>query len=107
MKINYGEKFKNSLKKIKKKHDELFTYEKIVNHIKQCNDFSDLSIHPISYVYGFEQLKHEYNGYYSFNLNKNGGTDRLIFSLCDNKSIILEYISTDHYKDFKRTFRGK
>ena len=75
--------------------------EKIINHIKQCGDFIELSRNPISLMYGFEPLKYELNGYYSFNLNKNGGKIRLLFSTKSTDEIILEYISTDHYEDFK------
>ena len=99
--IEHGEKFQNSLKKIKKKHSELLMYEKVKNHMKRCNDFLEFSRSPISIMYGFEPLKYELNGYYSCNLNKNGGTVRLIFSTDGNKLITLEFVSTDHYSDFK------
>lgn len=107
MKIEQHERFKNSLKKLKKNYNEQMMYEKIVNHMKICNNFKDFSNNPISIMYGFEPLKHELNGYYSCNLNKNGGTIRLIFSSDENNIITLEYVSTDHYLDFKKIIKGK
>ena len=107
MKIEHNDRFKNSLKKIKKKFNELDMYEKIVNHMLRCNDFNEFKKNPISRMYGFEQLKYDLNCYYSCNLNKNGGTDRLIFSTDDDKLITLEYVSIDHYEDFKKIIRGK
>ena len=106
MKIEYGIKFKNSIKSIKNKHNVKSTLDMIVNHIKQCNTFQELISNPISLMYGYEPLKYELNGYYSFNLNKNGGKTRLIFSLL-NDYIILEYISVNHYEDFKNKLRVK
>lgn len=101
MKIEYGEKFEKSLKKLKKRHSDLQMYEKIINHMKRCNDFNEFSKSPISLIYGFEALKYELNGFFSCNLNKNGGTIRLIFSSNQTNLITLEFVSTDHYLDFK------
>jgi Txe/YoeB family toxin of Txe-Axe toxin-antitoxin module len=101
LKIEYGEKYKNSNKNIKNRYNEKKTLDMIINHIKQCTDFPSLSINPISLMYGFEPLKHELNGYYSFNLNKNGGKIRLIVSPSGEEILKLEYISIDHYEDFK------
>ena len=102
MKIAYGIKYKNSLKKIKNKYSEKEMLEKILNHIKRCNDFCEFKKNPISLIYGFEALKYEFNGYYRCNLNKNGGTVRLIFTSNEDDLITLEFVSTDHYKDFKK-----
>ena len=65
-------------------------------------DFCEFKKNPISLIYGFEALKYEFNGYYSCNLNKNGGTVRLIFTSNEDDLITLEFVSTDHYKDFKK-----
>lgn len=45
-------------------------------------------------------------GFCSFNLCKNGGTIRLIFTVNKDKNlVIIKYISMDHYKDFKRKIK--
>lgn len=95
--------FNNQEKKLKKYNEEKKTYDKIINHIKLCNNFTELGYSPMSLMYGFEALKHELSGYYSFRLSKKGGVIRLIVS--EGKSdeeINLEYISMEHYEDFKR-----
>lgn len=57
-------------------------------------------------MYGFEPLKHEMRGYYSFNLCKVGGVIRLVFTIdVKNNSVNLEYISMNHYKDFKEKIK--
>ena len=100
--IDYGKYYKNSEKNIKKHYNELNMLEKIKTHIKQCNNYIELKNNPISKMYGFEQLKYELNNYYSFNLCKNGGKIRLIISINElEQEVILEYISVDHYLDFK------
>lgn len=101
MKIEYGEKYKNSIKNIKNRHKEKKTLDMIMNHIKQCTDFQDLKTNPISMMFEYEPLKYELNGYHSFNLNKNGGKIRLIFSVESNELLTLEYVSVEHYEDFK------
>lgn len=101
-------KFKNEEKKLKRHHNELNQYEKIKTHIKECRDYNELQNHPISTIYGFEQLKYEFSGYYSFNLSKNGGVIRLICSIDKNKNCLkLEFISTNHYKDFKVKMKNR
>lgn len=99
--IEYGDKYKNSFKGIKNKHKEKEMLELIINHIKLCSDFQCLSTHPVSLMYGFEPLKYELNGYYSFNLNKNSGVVRLIVSTDNNEILRLEFVSVNHYDDFK------
>lgn len=99
--IEYGDKYKNGLKRIRNKHKEKDTLELIVNHIKLCNDFQCLCTHPVSLMYGFEPLKYELNGYYSFNLNKSSGVVRLIVSTDKNETLRLEFVSVNHYDDFK------
>ena len=102
MNIDYGLHYKKSEKNIKKKYLQQHTLEMIKNHIKQCNSFHELLNHPISIMYGFEALKYELSGYYSFNLCKNRRTVRLIVSInIANNQVCLEYISVDHYADFK------
>ena len=100
--IDYKEQYKKSEKNIKKHYDELETLNKIKNHIKLCNNFTELKNNPISIIYKYEALKYELNGYHSFNLCKNGGTIRLIFSVNEEENkVFLEYVSTNHYRDFK------
>ena len=104
MNIDYGTKYKNSVKSIKNRHSEKKTLNLIINHIKQCDDFQELIRNPISLMFGYESLKYELNGYHSFNLNKNGGKIRLLFSVQGNH-VILEYVSIEHYEDFKNKLR--
>lgn len=107
MRIEYGRYYKNSEKNIKKHYKEKDTLDMIKNHIKQCLNFFELKNNPISIMFGFEQLKYELKKYYSFNLCKNGGTIRLIFSIDESLNLIyLEYISIDHYNDFKSKLKG-
>lgn len=106
MKIEYGYLYKNSEKNIKRHYDEQNTLDMIKNHIKQCVNFNELKNNPISIMYGYEQLKYELNKYHSFNLCKKGGKIRLIFSIDESlNQICLEYISNDHYIDFKNKIR--
>lgn len=94
--------FKNEEKKIKKQIEVKNNLDKILNLIKQSASFDDLKNNPISYLYKFEPLKHNLKGLYSFNLNKNGGTIRLICSFDREKNIAyLESISMNHYQDIK------
>lgn len=100
------ENFKNEEKKLKKHHDEQNRLDMILNHIKQCQSFEELWNSPISMMYGFEALKHEMKGYYSFNLCKNGGVIRFICTIDkQEKSVKLEYISMNHYEDFKKKIK--
>ena len=106
MKIAYGKLYKNSKKNIKKNYKEQHILDMVLNHIKQCLNFKELKSNPISAIYGYEQLKYELNNYYSFNLSKNGGKIRLIFSVNELlNQVCLEYISNNHYLDFKNKLR--
>ena len=105
MTVEYGVLFSSSLKNIKNRHNEKRTLDMILNHMKICSDFKELSTNGISLMFGFERLKHELCNYYSFNLNKNGGKSRLIFSISNNQTVKLEYISVEHYGDFKKKIR--
>ncbi len=99
-------KFEKEIKKIKKHYKEQEKLDKIINHIKMCDTMEILENHSISKIYEFEPLKHELNGYYSFNLCKKGGVIRLIFTVDRvNNIVILEYISMDHYDDFKNKLK--
>ncbi len=103
MYIEYGSLYKKSEKRIKKYHKELKTLDMIKNHIRQCSSFQEMKKNPISNMYGFEALKYELNGYHSFNLNRNRGVIRLILSIRENDNVaVLEYISMNHYEDFKK-----
>ena len=102
MRLN-RDNFKNQEKKLKKYNEELKTYNKIINHIKLCNNFDELQFSPTSLMYGFEAMKYGLNGYYSFRLSKKGGVIRLIVSKGkEYDELNLEYISMEHYNDFKR-----
>lgn len=60
--------------------------------------------HLFSIMYGFERLKYFNGEFYSFNLGKKGGVIRLIFRIDkENNAVILEFISMNHYEDFKRS----
>lgn len=97
------ENFKQEEKKIKKHYEEQKMLDKIINHIKQCQNYDELKNSPISKMYGFEHLKYELNDYYGFNLCKQGGVIRLICSIDkENNSVKLEFISKKHYKDLKK-----
>ena len=94
--------FKNEEKKLKRFNEEQKRLEKIINYLKLCNSFEELEHDPVAATYDFERLKYELNAYHSFNLCKKGGTIRLIVSKGKQyDEINLEYISMDHYKDFK------
>ena len=103
MYIEYGNLYKKSEKHIQKHYKELKTLDMIKNHIRQCSSFHEMKKNPISNMYGFEALKYELNGYYSFNLNRNRGVIRLILSIRDKENVaVLEYILMNHYEDFKK-----
>lgn len=104
--IEYGIHYKKSVKNLKKYHKETKILEMVKNHLKQSYDLCELKKNPISYTYGFEALKYELNGFYSFNLCKSGGSIRLIVAFDEIENIaILEYISMNHYEDFKKIGR--
>ena len=79
---------------------------RVINHIEDVNNYCDLKNSEVSWTYGFEELKEDLSGYCRFSIDKNGrnGKLRLIFS-CSNDSVRLEYISDEHYVDFKRYLR--
>lgn len=101
-------KFSTRRKKLAKHYEARKMLEKILLHIKETLSYEDLSLNPISKMYGFEALKHEMSGFYSFNLCKNGGTIRLICQIDVRKNTVrLLYISMNHYIDFKNSLKNK
>ena len=99
--------FKNEEKKLKRHYKEKEMLEKIILLIKESSSYDELVINPFSKMYGFEILRYDMSGYYSFNLCKNGGMIRLICRIEKEKNlVILEYITMNHYEDFKRMKKG-
>ena len=98
--------YKNSLKKIKKNYEVRHTLNNVLSHIELVKNYDELKNHEVSYLYGFEELKDDLAGYCRFSIEKTrkNGKFRLIFSCLDD-SIKLEYISDEHYEDFKRYLR--
>lgn len=98
--------YKNSQRKIKKNYEAKEKLNNVINHIEAVRDYNDLKNHIVSKTYGFEELKDDLTGFYRFSIDKNGrnGKLRLIFSFT-NDTIRLEYISDEHYEDFKRYLR--
>ena len=99
--------FKNEEKKLKRHYKEKEMLEKIILLIKESSSYDELVVNPFSKMYGFEILRYDMSGYYSFNLCKNGGMIRLICRIEKEKNlVILEYITMNHYEDFKRMKKG-
>ncbi len=93
---------KKEEKKLKRYPNEQKMLEKIIKHIKMSNNYRELKLNPVSRIYGFEELKHELSGFCSFRLEKSG-VIRLIVTIDEDENIVkIEYISMDHYNDFKR-----
>ena len=101
MNIIYTKSFDNTYKYLKKHHKEKNILNDIKEHIEAVDTFKALINNPLAKMYGFEPLKHEKSGYYSFNLSKNGGVIRLIVQpSVDDTALIFAFISYDHYRDF-------
>ena len=100
--------YKNSKNKIKKNYDAQNKLSKIISHIEATKDINDLKTNVLSYIYGYEELKNDLSGYHRFGIDKNSKTGklRLIFSISNN-TIYIEYISDNHYEDFKKYLKGK
>jgi hypothetical protein len=96
MNIRYTKSYDNTIKKLKRHNKENENNKIIIELIKNSTDFLELSLNPISKMYGFEQLRHELNEFYSFNLCKNGGVIRLIIKPSNLDFIDLVYISYKH-----------
>lgn len=93
--------FKNEEKKLKRHYKEKEMLEKIILLIKESSSYDELVINPFSKMYGFEILRYDMSGYYSFNLCKNGGMIRLICRIEKEnkypKSFIIYRLAKDHY----------
>lgn len=102
MKIIYTKSYDSQLKKLKKHKIEYENLKRIIDAIESTNIFKDLSKTPVAILYKFERLKHQNNGFYSFNLCKNGGKIRLIVKPNENNEveIYIVFISFEHYEDF-------
>lgn len=99
--VIYTKSYDRTLKKLKKHPKEMENLYKIIEYLKNSGDISSIKNNGLSLMYGFEQLKYNFNRYHSFNLSKNGGVIRLIVFL-DEKEDKVEFlfISFDHYNDF-------
>lgn len=101
--IKYTKSYDKTSKKLKNHHNELINLEKIMSIIKNSQNISELINNPLSKMYNLEQLKYQLNEFHSFNLEKNGGTIRLIIKLVPElNEVELIYISYDHYQDFSK-----
>ena len=102
MNITYTKSYDNTIKKLKRHKKEYENLEDIKNRITNHDTFKELEMNPImTTIYGFEALKYQNSGFWSFNLEKHGGVIRLIVTPSDKENeIIFVYISYDHYKDF-------
>lgn len=90
------------VKKLKRYPKAQDTLEKIIKHIKFCKNYEELKNNPMSKVYGFEELKYELNGFSSFELDKLQGIRLIVQVIIEENTIIVKFISLEHYEDFKR-----
>ena len=75
--------------------------DSIVMLIKRSDTYELMKSSPLAYLYGFEELKEDKNGFFSFRLSKKRSSIRLIGRYQDNIiTVQLVYISMEHYKDF-------
>ena len=104
MNIIYTKSFDSTNKNLSKHRNEKTNLKIISELIQNTNNFQELKNNPISYRYGFEQLKYDLNEFWSFNLCKNGGVIRLIIKPSNNNDYELYFlfISYSHYKDFSK-----
>ena len=103
MLIRYSKNFEKGKKELKKKHkvEELNMLDSIVMLIKRSDTYELMKNSPLAYLYGFEELKEDKSGFFSFRLSKKSSPIRLIGRYQDNIiTIQLVYISLDHYNDF-------
>ena len=105
--IKESKGYKNSIKKIKNNYEAKDKIEKIISYLEVINSFEEIKNDVVLKMYGYEELREDLSGYYRFGIDKNSKTGklRLLFSKIDNNAIQLEYISTEHYRDFKRYLR--
>lgn len=100
--IIYTKSFDNSAKNLKRHRKELTILKEITEKITNHNTFEELRNNPVmTTIYKFKELRHQNSGFWSFNLEKNGGVIRLIVMPSENENeIIFVYVSYDHYNDF-------
>lgn len=101
----YNDDYNKTLKCLKKRPECQKRLEEILEFIQNSSDFDELKINPIRTIYDFEPLKYDMVGFYSFTLEPGKrGTIRLIVKPDkeDKKRIFLHYVSSNHYKDFKK-----
>ena len=99
--VLYTKSYDRTLKKLNKYQKERQILVSILDFIRNSENIQSIKTSGLALMYEFEQLKHNFNKYHSFNLSKNGGVIRLIVylnSACECVAIL--YISYDHYKDF-------
>jgi len=99
--------YKNTKRKIKNNFDVQKKLDKVLSHIEAVKNFKELKHSDISKLYGFKELSSDLSGYYRFGIDKNSkvGKYRLLFTTIDECTIQLEFISDEHYEDFKRYLR--
>lgn len=99
--------YKSSVKAIKTNYESLDKLDTIKSFILANENVDKMKSNPLSHTYGYEELKDDLTGYCKYSLCKNSSTGkvRLIFSVVDNETIRFEYVSNDHYHDFKRYLR--
>lgn len=102
MDIIYTKSFDNSAKGLKRYRKELTILKEITEKVTNHNTFEELRNNPVmTTIYKFKELRHQNSGFWSFNLEKNGGVIRLIVMPSEKENeIIFVYVSYDHYKDF-------
>ena len=103
MLIRYSKNFEKGKKELNKKHkvEELNMLNSIVKLIKRSDTYELMKNSPLAYLYGFEELRGDKSGFFSFRLSKKSSPIRLIGQYQDNIiTIQLVYISMDHYNDF-------
>ncbi len=97
MNIIYTKNYDKSIKKLKNYHKEKEELELILDYIRNKNSFIEIVNDPVSKIYGFERLKHQWNMYYSFRLSK---VIRLIVRPKNNDiELFIIDISMKHYED--------
>lgn len=103
MLIRYSKSFEKGKKELSKKHkvEEFNMLDSIVMLVKRSDTYELMKSSPLAYLYGFEELKEDKSGFFSFRLSKKRSSIRLIGRYQDNiVTVQLVYISMDHYKDF-------
>ena len=108
-KIEYSDKYKKDLKKLKRNYEDMKNITKTENLMKQfgsVQDFVEDSF--IKTQYDCERKKYDLSGYYGINPNGHSGKLRIIFKINkEENTFYLKGISRDHYEDFKKYRKGK